>query len=355
MKEVEDVIAHLHSTGSSEHRPSGGAAAAPAPALKRERDEGFDWVKGVLVVLMVVYHSLNYSPYSHLAFAYIGFLPVSFIFIAGFFLTNSYRARYDLKDWRLPRRLVIRGVKLLLLFSALNLGLYFVSFGPRCFQQFSANFQTIYLGAAGRVASFPILTSIGYLLCLAPLLLWIGSLNRWVLPLLALALVMFCSLLEWKASVGYHLGMISAGIVGSAFGLLPLPQLTSFARKLFLVIALFGVYRTCSYFIGDPYALQLTGVVTGLLLLYSLALRLPVETHIYKDVVLFGRYSLFGYIMQLGIIQATVRMFGPFRTPLAVVTLTLVALAATWAATVTVHRLRAKARLVDVTYKAAFA
>jgi hypothetical protein len=100
---------------------------------------------------------------------------------------------------------------------------------------------------------------------------------------------------------------------------------------------------------------QLTGVVTGLLLLYSLALKLPVETHIYKDVVLFGRYSLFGYIMQLGIIQATVRIFGPFTTPLAVVMLALVAVVATWAATVTVHRLRAKARLVDVTYKAAFA
>lgn len=350
------MIAHMHSTVRPEGHASVSERMASVPTEpKRTRDEGLDWVKGVLVVLMVIYHSLNYSPFSRLAFEYIAFLPVSFIFLAGFFLTNSYLARYDLKDWRLHRRLVVRGAKLLLLFSALNLGLYFIAFGPRFLQQFSANFRTVYLGAAGHVASYPILTSIGYLLCLAPLLLWIGSLNRWVLPLLAVALVMFCSVMEWKASVGYHLGMISAGIIGSAFGLLPLQRITSFARKSFLAIALYASYRTCSYFIGDPYALQLTGVVTGLLLLYSLALKLPVETHIYKDVVLLGKYSLFGYIMQLGIIQATVRIFGPFTTPLAVVTLTLVALAATWAATVTVHRLRAKARLVDVTYKAAFA
>jgi len=59
--------------------------------------------------------------------------------------------------------------------------------------------------------------------------------------------------------------------------------------------------------------------------------------------------------VQLGIMQAAVRIFGPFKTPVAVVILMVVVLAATWAATATVHRLRAKARLVDVTYKAAFA
>jgi hypothetical protein len=100
---------------------------------------------------------------------------------------------------------------------------------------------------------------------------------------------------------------------------------------------------------------QLTGVVTTLLLLYGVALKLKVETHIFKEVVLLGRYSLFGYIMQLGFIQVTVRLFGPFKTPLAVVTLGLVVMVAVWAATVIVHRLRAKAPLIDMTYKAAFA
>src|SRR5207249_3754880 len=141
-----------------------------------------------------------------------------------------------------------------------------------------------------------------------------------------------------QASVGYHLGMISAGIIGAAFGLLPLRRVTGFAKRLFIVVICYCAYRICSYFIGDPYALQLTGVVTTLLLLYGLALKLPVETHIYKEVVLLGRYSLLGYIMQLGIIQVTVRIFGPSRVPLAVVILTLVALVATWAVTLIVHR-----------------
>ena len=322
---------------------------------KRARDEALDWVKGALVVLMVVYHSLNYSPYTQLAFDNIAFLPPSFIFVAGFLLTNSYLARYDLKDWRLHQRLVMRGAKLILLFTALNVGLYFIALGPAAVGQFAENVQAIYLNTGGRVASFPILTSIGYLLLLAPLLLVIGSLNRWVLPAAALTLFIFCSVLEWRGSVSYHLSLISVGIIGTAFGLLPLERVTGFARKWFIVVPLYCLYRTGSYLIGEPYAMQFTGVVTALLVLYGLALTLPTKSQIYRHIVLLGKYSLFGYIVQLGIIQVIVRFFGPFETPLAVSILAVVTLAATWAVTFVVHWLRAKARFVDLTYKAAFA
>src|SRR5688572_6573558 len=143
--------------------------------MKSARDESLDWVKGLLVVLMVVYHSLNYSPYHPLAFDYLAFLPPSFIFLAGFLLTNSYLGRYDVTDWRLHRRLVIRGAKLILLFSALNLSLYFIAVGPAALGQFAENFQSIYVVPAKRAASFSVLASIGYLLLLAPLLLRIVS------------------------------------------------------------------------------------------------------------------------------------------------------------------------------------
>ena len=314
-----------------------GSARMKTTEPKRARDEALDWVKGALVVLMVVYHSLNYSPYTHVAFAYIAFLPPSFIFLAGFLLTSSYLARYDPKDWRLHQRLVMRGAKLILLFTALNAGLYFMAWGPDALSQFTENLQAIYLAAGGRVASFPILTAIGYLLLLAPLLLIIASLNRWVLPGLALALFIYCSVLEWTGSVGYHLGLISIGIIGTALGLVPLERVTAFARRWFVVVPLYCLYRTGSYFIGEPYAMQLTGVATALLVLYCLALKLPPRTQIFRQVVLLGKYSLFGYIIQLGIIQVVVRIFGPFETPLAVSILAVVTLSATWAVTWLIH------------------
>ena len=260
-----------------------------------------------------------------------------------------------MRDWRLHQRLIVRGAKLLLLFTALNVGLYFLALGPEAVGRFAGNVEAIYLAADGRVASFQVLASIGYLLFLAPLLLVIGSLNRWVLPALALALLMFCAVMEGRGAVGYHLRMISTGIIGTAFGLLPLARVTGFARQWFIVVPLYCVYRTGSYFIGEPYAMQLTGVVTGLLVLYCLALHLSGKDYIYRQIVLLGRYSLFGYIVQLALLQVIVRAFGPFETPLAVAILATVTLAATWAVTLLIHRLRPKARFVDLTYKAAFA
>jgi hypothetical protein len=327
----------------------------PTESKRTARDESLDWVKGVLVVLMVVYHSLNYSPYASVAFAYIAFLPPSFIFLSGFLLTHSYLARYVLKDRRLHQRLVVRGIKLILLFTALNLALYFVALGSAAVEQFVDNVDAIYLVVGGRVASFPILSSIGYLLLLAPLLLGVGSLNRWVLPSVAAALLVFCSFMEWKGYVAYHLGMISAGVIGTAFGLLPRERVACIARKWFIVVPLYCVYRVCAYFVGEPYAMQLTGVVIGLVVLYSVALKLPPESYMYRQVVLLGRYTLLGYIIQLGSIQVIVRLLGPFSTPLAVVVLGIVTLVITWAVILIIDRLRAKARFVDATYKAAFA
>lgn len=322
---------------------------------KRTRDESLDWVKGALVVLMVVYHSLNYSVYVGVAFEYLAFLPPSFIFLAGFLLTHSYLARYDVTDWRLHQRLVLRGAKLILLFTALNLCLYLTAVGPAAMRLFLENVQSVYFAPGKRVASFPILTSIGYLLLLAPLLLRIASSSRWVLPALAVALFAFCVAMEWRGFVSYHVGMISAGIMGTAFGLLPLERVARFSRKSLVVVALYCLYRIGGYLVGEPYAMQLTGVVSGLLLLYSLALKLPPKSKVYSQVVLLGRYSLFGYIIQLGIIRFIVGIFGPFDTPLAVLVLTVEALVATWAVTFVIDWLRPKASFVDLTYKVAFA
>ena len=77
--------------------------------------------KGVLVVFMVVYHSLNYTTQYFLAFRYMAFLPPSFILIVGFLLSSVYSVRYQSNDWRLHKRLLQRGLKLVLLFTLLNI------------------------------------------------------------------------------------------------------------------------------------------------------------------------------------------------------------------------------------------
>ena len=95
--------------------------------------------------------------------------------------------------------------------------------------------------------------------------------------------------------------------------------------------------------IGEPYAL-LTGVVTGLLLLYSLALDSPSRL-IYKDIVSVREILSVRLHHAAQVIQATVESLGPSR-PARGRDPDACRAGRHMGATVTVHRLRAKARLV---------
>src|SRR5215813_5460686 len=86
-----------------------------------QRISALDFTKGALVLIMVLYHWINYFigpqwPY----YFYLRFLTPSFIFITGFMISHVYLAKYEVTDLRLPRRLFIRGLKLMGIFLALN-------------------------------------------------------------------------------------------------------------------------------------------------------------------------------------------------------------------------------------------
>src|SRR5688572_16456676 len=75
---------------------------------------------------MVVYHSLNYTNQHQLAFRYLSFLPPSFILITGYLIVHVYSPRYDLDRRQIVARLLLRGVKILTLFTVLNIVAQFV-------------------------------------------------------------------------------------------------------------------------------------------------------------------------------------------------------------------------------------
>jgi peptidoglycan/LPS O-acetylase OafA/YrhL len=98
--------------------------AAPS---KIERISALDFTRGALVLIMVLYHWINYFvgpdwPY----YPYLRFLTPSFIFIAGFMISSVYLSKYDAVDPRLPKRLVTRGLKLLTIFILLNVARIFI-------------------------------------------------------------------------------------------------------------------------------------------------------------------------------------------------------------------------------------
>ncbi len=67
-------------------------------APKSRRIPALDFTKGALVLLMVLYHWINYfvGPEVTYYYKYLRFLTPSFIFIAGFMISNVYLSKYAL-------------------------------------------------------------------------------------------------------------------------------------------------------------------------------------------------------------------------------------------------------------------
>src|ERR1700758_4327571 len=78
---------------------------------KAGRIAALDFTKGSLVLIMVLYHWINYF-YGVQDNRYLRFLTPSFIFITGFLISNVYLSKYGVSDPKLPRRLIQRGAKI---------------------------------------------------------------------------------------------------------------------------------------------------------------------------------------------------------------------------------------------------
>jgi peptidoglycan/LPS O-acetylase OafA/YrhL len=346
---------------SVDPRPSGSPVSMPVPQEKKERVAALDWLKGALVLFMVIYHSINYSgAYAGTAFRLMAFLPPSFILITGLLLTNNYLSRYRATDPQLHQRLLTRGAKLVLMFVALNVGLVLLrnSGGGQAFTalgELAKRWREVFFTPSERSTSAAILLSIGYTLLVASPLFLLYRVKRWLLPVVAGSLVAACCFFEWNQTLNYHLAMVSFGVVGMGLGMISLSRLEWFARKWIFILPLYCIYRLGSYFLGETYPMQMVATVLSLWILFGVALMLSQAGYFYRQCVLLGRYSLFAYIFQLLVLQV-LRRIVPIEDPTAsFLILTLITLVLTWLGTVIIEKLRQTAQAFDVTYRWVFA
>src|SRR5262249_6491401 len=144
--------------------------------------------KGVLVVAMVVYHSFNYSTDYTLGFKYLPFLPPSFILISGFLISRLYFNPEAARDASVYNRLLFKGLRLLLVFTILNVLTQLVgrrkAIGtPQGLGYLYGYWYEIYIIGGGHYAAFSILLPIAYLLLLAPLLILLYRVHPLLVPL----------------------------------------------------------------------------------------------------------------------------------------------------------------------------
>jgi peptidoglycan/LPS O-acetylase OafA/YrhL len=328
----------------------------------RQRIDALDMTKGVLVLLMVIYHSINYSSQYELAFRYLSFLPSSFIFITGFLLSAIYAVHYDVHDSALYRRLGIRGAKLLALFTALNVLATFIqgrnpagrTIGIR---YFFTNWIDVYVVGGSRLAAFEVLLPIAYLILLAPALLWANARHRLALPVIAAGILGFCVVSEhyWGES-NANLNLLCTGILGMVAGRISLDRVNALGGIKWMTSLLFAIYFMAATKYGFLFLMQVAGAMTALAFIFGWCVGKENGGRVSRWLIVQGKYSLVAYIAQIGLLQVFSRLIvrpPPFSAAWFALFLgTLIAMAVLievvdWA--------RRRSKLAETAYKAVFA
>jgi peptidoglycan/LPS O-acetylase OafA/YrhL len=340
---------------------------ATASAPKPQRISALDFTKGALVLIMVLYHWINYfiGPQWEY-YQYLRFLTPSFIFITGFMISHVYLSKYDAADPRLPKRLFTRGLKLLAIFIVLNAARTFVvpvlSTGviinnplePRnMFIVFvSGNLPAV----GGKLISFSILVPISYLLMFSGLLMLPYRNYRYTFHIVSALLLLFILTLGLMGERSLNLEFFTIGMLGVLAGFLPIAAINDFVRHPFMLGFAYLCYTIAISVWNVPFPLLIVGVCLSLMVIYLVGISGGESGIMRNEVILLGKYSLFGYISQMVILQFLSAGFHHVDLGVAALGISFVAaFALTIISVEVVDRARARTASMDKLYKAVFA
>lgn len=338
-------------------------------ANKAQRIPALDFTKGALVLIMVLYHWLNYfyGPRGDV-YRYLRFLTPSFIFITGFLVSNVYLSRYGVTDPRLPWRLVQRGLKILGVFVGLNVIrtlMLPLAAQDQLFAEHSSirSLLDIYVvgtnlgGGQAKAVAFYVLVPIGYLLVLSALLLVGARFYRYFFHFVFAFFFLSVVALDRNGTSSVNLQLLTIGLLGVILGYIPIERINRFVKHPYLLVAAYLCYVWAITVWNVVYPLQIVGVCLSLMIIYLLGAAGGQPGKVRNIVILLGRYSLLGYIAQIAVLQllhqailhtnldAFSALGGSFC---AAVALTILVVAAT-------DRARRGIGTVDWLYKAVFA
>jgi hypothetical protein len=333
--------------------------AAPV-SLATPRLAFLDMTKGILVLLMAVYHSLNYTDQYHLGFRFLSFLPPSFILITGLLIAVIYVPRYEAGDRRLVARLLARGAKLVVLFTALNIAAQFVrspTYGRSVgLGAFLGEWHRIYvLGSGGYTAAFEVLLPIAYLLLFGPLLVIMASRQPILFTGATGVVIVTCAVLDQRGIGIPNLNLWSAGLLGMMIGCFAFNPAALRSHVWFSLVA-YIVYFPLGVAKGYTYTVQLLGAIVALALAGGFSIRWGEDGWWQQRLIRLGQYSLLSYIVQIAILQVLSRFLGrPAPGSLGGVTLFLTTLLLMTVIVEVTEVVRSRSRGAERVYRSIFA
>ncbi len=338
-----------------------------ASSPKAERISALDFTKGALVLIMVLYHWINYFIGLQWAYyRYLRFLTPSFIFVTGFMISNVYLSKYDPTDPRLSKRLFTRGLKLLTIFLVLNLARTFIvsAMGTGVVLenlQDARNIFTVFISGnlqavGGKLISFSILVPISYLLMLSGALMLPYRFYRYTFHVVCVFLLLSIVVLGFISVQSPNLELITIGMLGALTGFMPIEAINDFVRQSYMLGLAYLCYTIAITIWNVPFSLQMVGVPLNLMVIYLVGISGSDSGKIRSEVILLGKYSLFGYISQIAILQILAASLHHINFGFAVLSASFVAaFALTIISVEVVDRLRTRVASIDRLYKAVFA
>lgn len=339
----------------------------PAKPPKADRNPALDFTKGALVLIMVLYHWVNY--FLNLGwnfYKYLHFLTPSFIFITGFMISNVYLSKYASTDPRLSKRLFTRGLKLLAIFLILNLVRTFVvtalgtsvlvrnPLDPRnIFAIFvSGNIPIV----GGKLVAFPILVPISYLLMFSGALMLPYRFYKYTFHVVCVLLLLFILSIGLTGAQSPNLECITIGMLGVLVGFVPIEAINNFVKHPYILAFAYLCYAIAITIWNVPFPLLIVGVPLSLMVIYLVGSSGSELGTIRSESILLGKYSLFGYISQIAILQILSVGFRYLNLGIAGLVLSFfAAFTFTIVSVEVVNRTRARTAIIDRLYKAVFA
>jgi hypothetical protein len=338
----------------------------PETASKIDRNPALDFTKGALVLIMVLYHWINYfyGPHDN---RYLRFLTPSFICITGFLISNIYLSKYDISDPRLPKRLLQRGAKILGVFFVLNIMRLLLVQGALSRPSSSdhspaSNLIDVYLigsgvgGGQAKAVAFFVLIPIGYVLILSAALAIASRYYRYAFHVVCIISLLGVVILAAHNLQSPNLELVTIGLLGVIVGYLPTAKVDALVRHPFLLGGAYTLYLVAITFWNVIYLLQILGVFLSLMILYWLGQTSDQPGFAARITILLGKYSLFGYIAQIAVLQ--VLHFGlrhPVSRTFVLGISFLLAFGLTILSVVMVDRARSKSEIANRLYGAVFA
>jgi hypothetical protein len=316
---------------------------------------------------MVLYHWINYFiGLQWEYYRYLRFLTPSFIFVTGFMISNVYLCKYEATDPRLSKRLFTRGLKLLTIFIALNLARTYIvpAMGTGVVLGNLLNARNIFTvfvsgnvtAVGGKLISFSILVPISYLLMLSGGLMLPYRFYRYTFHVVCVLLLLSIVVLGFISVQSPNLELITIGMLGVLTGFVPIGAINDFVRHTYMLGLAYLCYTIAITIWNVPFSLQMVGVPLSLMVIYLVGISGSDSGKIRSEVILLGKYSLFGYISQIAILQILAASLHHINFGFAALSASFVAAFALTIISVEItDRLRTKVVSIDKLYKAVFA